>query len=362
MGTSAAFFLAQRDVKVVLLERDTIGSGASGSAAGILTDPMFVDATTSYRDMAPFPRLNRASYRFYPRFFDELSTYSNTQPEYYNHGGYYLAFDEEQLQARRSYYQEMEKFNRPVEWLEAEEIKHEIDAVNPNVLGGFYYQAEGWVVPRQIMAALKEATCSLGGAVEERLEVTSVSETNKAVMVETGNKSFEGERALVAAGAWSRQLLKQDGVKLPIYPRKGEMIELQSPKLKDISLMRHDGSYLVPRGNQTAVVGATMYKEDDFGQEVTRAGRRQLLNQAREMVPGLDKSDIIDSWAGLRPYADRKGGPFVGPLPKQRNVYVCAGHYRNGITQGPFSARLIVDDMLGESPALELGDYRLDRI
>ena len=55
----------------------------------------------------------------------------------------------------------------------------------------------------------------------------------------------------------------------------------------------------------------------------------------------------IKTWAGLRP--GMKGRhPLIGPVPGLRNVFVSAGHYRNGLTLAPACAELLMGIILNQ--------------
>ncbi len=98
--------------------------------------------------------------------------------------------------------------------------------------------------------------------------------------------------------------------------------------------------YLVPRPDNTLVVGATM---EERGTDLTvRAGAvHELLSDARAVVPGIDELELLEAEAGLRP-ATPDNTPVIGwtALP---GVAVASGHFRNGILLAPFTAAAVVD-------------------
>jgi glycine oxidase len=52
--------------------------------------------------------------------------------------------------------------------------------------------------------------------------------------------------------------------------------------------------------------------------------------------------------------------PYVGRHPAVANLFVNAGHFRNGIVLGPASAVLLADLALGRTPSLDPAPYALD--
>jgi glycine/D-amino acid oxidase-like deaminating enzyme len=57
-------------------------------------------------------------------------------------------------------------------------------------------------------------------------------------------------------------------------------------------------------------------------------------------LPYLRHAEIASAWAALRP-GTPDGLPVIGALPGWENVYVAAGHFRNGILLGPITGKLI---------------------
>ena len=63
-------------------------------------------------------------------------------------------------------------------------------------------------------------------------------------------------------------------------------------------------------------------------------------------------------WAGLRP-ATASGVPIIGQHPEIKGLYVNSGHFRNGFTMAPASARLLVDLILSRPPLTDPAPFRL---
>ena len=81
---------------------------------------------------------------------------------------------------------------------------------------------------------------------------------------------------------------------------------------------------------------------------VTVEGIAWLLEQAKAVLPGLAEATFDRAWAGLRPVS-RDGVPWIGPVPTCENLYLAAGHGRNGVLLSPITAERIRDDVMGKS-------------
>jgi glycine oxidase len=162
-------------------------------------------------------------------------------------------------------------------------------------------------------------------------------------------------RYVLTAGAWTGLLLEKIGQTLPIEPVKGQMLLYQLDQRYISSIILTRGRYLIPRMDQHVLVGSTL-EPGDFDKSTSREALDSLRQSASEMLPLLARQPVIAQWAGLRPGAP-DGIPFIGALPAFNNLFVNAGHYRNGLVLAPASARLMADILLGRPPEIEPQPY-----
>ncbi|ALO46775.1 glycine oxidase ThiO [Pseudohongiella spirulinae] len=160
---------------------------------------------------------------------------------------------------------------------------------------------------------------------------------------------------VLTAGAWTGLLLEKIGQALPIEPVKGQMLLYRLDKRYINSIILTQGRYLIPRLDQHVLVGSTL-EPGGFEKTTSRDALDSLRQSASAMLPVLAHQPVIAHWAGLRPGAP-DGTPFIGALPAFTNLFVNAGHYRNGLVLAPASARLLADILLGRPPDIEPQPY-----
>ena len=95
-----------------------------------------------------------------------------------------------------------------------------------------------------------------------------------------------------------------------------------------------------------------------FNKALSDEARESLWQSAVRIVPALADCEVEYHWAGLRP-GSPEGIPFIGAVPGVENLWVNAGHYRNGLVLAPASTRLLVDELLGREPIIDPAPYRL---
>ena len=98
---------------------------------------------------------------------------------------------------------------------------------------------------------------------------------------------------------------------------------------------------MVTAGSDTSVGSTFLAHEPDPQQRVVG-----ILKRATRYVPAVATAQPIRVRACARP-ASYDGRPLMGAAPGTDGLFVCAGHGPWGISTGPASALLVVDEMLG---------------
>lgn len=154
------------------------------------------------------------------------------------------------------------------------------------------------------------------------------------------------------------QLLESDEVALPVRPVKGQMILFKAPAGLVQRVVLMDGRYVIPRGDGRVLAGSTL-EEAGFDKALSAEARESLWQSATRIMPALADCEVEHHWAGLRP-GSPEGIPFIGAVPGVENLWVNAGHYRNGLVLAPASTRLLADELLGRPSIIDPAPYRLE--
>lgn len=157
------------------------------------------------------------------------------------------------------------------------------------------------------------------------------------------------------------------GARLPepwralVRPVRGEILRLRSsdaPGPVVRAIVHGEPVYVVPRkGSDEVVVGATS-EEHDGPPVPTVEGVHRLLAAARELLPGLDRAELVEAIARDRP-GSADNLPLVGRVAD--DVVLAAGHFRHGVLLAPLTARLVADIVEGASGEPALDPHRFDR-
>ncbi|MFQ5642402.1 MAG: glycine oxidase ThiO [Thiogranum sp.] len=350
IGMLSAYELASAGLQVTVLERGQPARESTWAGGGILS-PLY-----PWRYPDPVNELASWSQRAYPDFCQRLEEYSGVDPQWTLSGLMIADIDDRQAVRRWS-----ERFEARLDWLEGDGARK----IEPGL--GLVPESAAWMPevaqvrnPR-LAQALRVTLENMG--VEIRPDCPARGwkiEAGRIRAVHTPEGELGADSFDVASGAWSTDLLRSTGISLPVEPVRGQMILYRgTPRLVScITLYR--GRYVIPRRDGRVLVGSTL-EYVGFDKSTTQQGLDDLSRAAIELIPELAALPIEQHWSGLRP-GSPDGTPLVGPHPGIDNLYINAGHFRNGVVLGPATARLLADQLLGRPVILEKTPYLPENI
>ncbi|KAM3093408.1 glycine oxidase ThiO [Phormidesmis sp. 146-12] len=229
-------------------------------------------------------------------------------------------------------------------WLDGEIHQHQ-SGLSAEVVGGWWFPEDGQVDNRSLANALWVAVQELGVEIKTGVTVEKlVCEGDRVTHLQTSQGGWQAKHYILATGAWSQDLLS-----IPVSPKKGQMLSVQVPDLKDglplQTVLYGSEVYIVPRHDGRIVIGATS-EDVGFMSGNTPLGIQTLLSAAIRLYPQLQDFPIQEFWWGFRP-ATPDELPILGDSPFQ-NLTLATGHYRNGILLAPITGALIAEFVLNQ--------------
>lgn len=339
IGLSIARELALRGVHdVALIERGQLGAEASRAAGGILGPQVEADHADH------FFRLACASRDKYPRFADALRAETGIDVELDMTGTLYLAFSLEEEEELRRRYDWQTSEGLSVEWLTSDEARRLEPRISSSVRCALRFPNDYQVENRRLIEALVSANQRLNVDLVTNCAAHSVRiENGKAVGVETSQGSIAANVIVIAAGAWTSQIIPTQLSCPEIEPVRGQMLSFEAPQIARHVIYSSRG-YLVPRRDGRLLAGSTT-EHVGFDKRVTDDGIKLIKSMAFEITAVLEKLPVIDSWAGFRPRAT-DDLPVLGPDEEAEGLFYATGHYRNGILLAPITGELIADSIV----------------
>lgn len=349
VGLFAARELLTSGEPVTLLEAAHTGAGSSWAGGGILS-PL-----EPWRYPEAVTRLVVLSQRLYPELVRMLNQDTGIDAEWRHCGMLSVGHPDpsEALAWSTAWRQEL----TVVEGETLRMLEPKIDTAGP----ALWMPEVAQVRNPRLLKALRADFVQRGGRLEEGVRVTALRRADHHIVaLETTEGQRSVDRCVVAAGAWSAELLASVGFDLPVTPVKGQMLLFRARKGDVRCIVQQGSRYLIPRADGRVLAGSTLEPEEGFDTHTTEAARDHLRQAAVSLIPELARYEIERQWAGVRP-GSAAGIPFIGAHPEISGLFVCTGHYRNGIVLAPGSARLLADLMLGRRPVVDPAPYSLTR-
>jgi glycine/D-amino acid oxidase-like deaminating enzyme len=244
--------------------------------------------------------------------------------------------------------------------LTADDLRQLFPGISRSVSRGLLIPGNGFTVnPHRLVAVLGELFAEAGGALlsERAMKIIPSDGSGYTVMTNTGWRN--AAKVVVAAGAWSRQLLDPLGVRIPLETERGYHAMLTSPGL-DLKLPISNKSRafgVTPMEHGLRVAGtveiAGLYAPPN------EARAKVLLEHIRGMFPAVDTREHR-FWMGFRP-STPDSLPILGEAPGRPDLYLALGHGHFGMTGGPPSGRILSRLVLGEPLEVDIRPYTAAR-
>ena len=354
MGCAIALRLAQRGVRVTVIERGIPGAEASSAAAGMLAPQMEADGPGPMLDMGMHSRA------LYPSLAVELAESTGIDIGYQKSGVLAVALTDEEergLMARRIW---QTGRGLRLEALSGTAAREREPALGPAVRSALFFADDAQVNPRALARAFSQAAAAAGARFLQGRYVRRVCiEGGVATGVELDGDTLAAGTVVLAAGSWSG-LVEGGGVPPSVVrPARGQLaaIETRPPLFRHV-LSVHGRGYLVPRRDGTVIAGSTV-EMVGFRKEVTVGGLAAILSLAETLVPALAQAPVMQTWSNFRPYTEDHL-PVLGTTPVRRLV-LATGHYRNGILLAPITAQAIADLVSTGKTAFDLTPFSVGR-
>ena len=330
LGLASAEALLRQRSAVTVLEQGTTAQESSWAGGGILS-PL---CPWDYPDVVTQLTIRGAA--LFESWAENLHIETGIDPEY-NHCGMLV----------------LPPFDLPSaqKWCEAHCVKFVMRD------GGLFLPEVAQARNPRLLQALRASVEKLGGNIVEQCVVQKIHIDKDSVCgVMTSQGEFIADNYIVAAGAWSKQLLGDEALQLGIKPIRGQMLlfKFDSPPLPYVVLKA--GLYLIPRRDGHLLVGSTL-EDVGFDKSTTDEARDNLLQRAIEILPSLRGRPLIKHWAGLRP-GSPDNIPTIGRHPKLDNLYINSGHFRYGVTMAPASVELLLNEINGTPQRFDVSPYR----
>lgn len=352
IGCSIAYHLAQLGIKSVIIERESIGSQASGAATGLLV-------ALKERGAPPhFTQLIEESCKRHKEIIPEIQDLSKVDARYGDFTWTEIACsDDEQSELKDAFSEVLD--SPTAHWLSESDVREMEPRITPDAIGGAYIGGQAQVDAYRLTLAFAQAAEALGCSIRYA-EVTGIrSESGRVTGLDTSLGPMESNVVVLAIGSWSKRVEEWIGMDVPVEPLKGQTIHVEIPGPELPCMIHHVDRYVAPKIGGTVITG-TYDGFMGFDTSIHDQGVSKISEGVQALCPGILESKVVSHVTGLRP-ASADWLPILGPIPSIEGAYIATGHQRLGITLSAITGELMSQLISGSTPRLDLHPFRLDR-
>jgi glycine/D-amino acid oxidase-like deaminating enzyme len=349
VGAACADELARRGLRVAVVDRDIIGSGATAAGMGHIV--VMDDSDAQF-----------ALTRFSQQLWQKLRSELPHDVEYEQCGTIWVAADEEEmLEVRRK----QEYYGRrgvPTEVLDAQALQRLEPNLRPGMAGGLLVPEDGVLYPPCAARYLIERAQKQGAKIHLGVPVAQIGRGQ--VRLSDGTE-ISGEIIVNAAGAYAAALTPG----LEIKKRKGHLVITDrypgfvQHQLVELGYLKSAHSVsgdsvafnVQPRRTGQILIGSSRQYGAEH-KEVDSSILARMLQRAQEYMPGLAQMSTVRTWTGFRAATPDKL-PLIGPWPGDKSIFLATGHEGLGITTSLATARILADQITGTKPQIPIEPY-----
>lgn len=399
IGLSCAFRLIREGHRVLLLDRDQPGLGASfGNAGHIATEQVFplaspevVRGAMRYLFDRESPLRIRPAYlllilpwlaRFAcasreSAFQRGVAALSALQRSAGNDmvallgdacaaqllkmdGHLVLVENPESVVAAQAEIARLAQFGIGANWLSPTEVRDLAPDITASIQGALKFTGTGHVAdPFAVSTALYDAFVAAGGKFLQT-DVAAIDSTPSGFIARSSTgKSHGATHVIICCGAWSKALAAQLGYPVPLDTERGYHITLPGvfPRFMIPVASYERKVIMTPMSCGLRMTGTVEFGGLHLAPDPTRyLALERHMNALAANIP----TENTTTWMGFRPSLPDHL-PVLGRVPDGRNLYFAFGHQHLGLTLAGVTARIIAAQIRGDETEISLAPFAPNR-
>ena len=349
VGAACADEFARRGMRVVVVDREFAGSGATAAGMGHIV--VMDDSEAQF-----------ALTRYSQQLWQSLRAELPDEVEYESCGTIWVAADEEEMAEVRRKHEYYGARGVPTEILDSRRLKQLEPKLRDGMAGGLLVPEDAVLYPPCAAQFLIERAQSRGAKLRIGVSVSNIGEES----VRLSDGSEFAAKIIVNAGGADAALLSPG---IEIMKRKGHLVItdrypgflghqlVELGYLKSAHTVSSDSVAfnVQPRRTGQILIGSSRQYGAEHG-EVDHGILTRMLERAREYMPGLGRMSALRTWTGFRAATPGKL-PLIGPWPADQSVFLATGHEGLGITTSLATARILGDQITGAKSEISIEPY-----
>lgn len=349
-GCSIAYHLVKQGIPSLIIERDAIGSQASGKAWGVISPAtnlvLYVEGDwVPEGTMRPCLGLSDEGMRRFPHLAEELKEEGGVDVGYGELPVIRAVFDEKEEKHLKRRVPELKREGFEVGWIEAKEVKVCCPDIASGIRGGTLwsgYQVE----PYKYTLALAQAAEARGASIKQGEVVGFGAQGARVTSVLLAASEIESDVVILAMGPWTAQATAWLGKEIPMRVTRDQCLVLEVPQPLPawrITSGWGEGVAIVPKVDGKVILGHWEDDRVDFDDQPTEDFRLSVMEAAVATIPRLEEAKLVEHRAAVEAWHPISGLPMLGRLPGWDNVYLVTWLAGFGIQWSPAVGRIMAD-------------------
>jgi sarcosine oxidase, subunit beta len=354
IGASCAFHLAQRGVRVAVL--DTYEAAAMGSSGR-----SFASLRTQWMDPTNIA-LSWGGIQVYRDFAEVHGVDVGYAPT-----GYLLLVPEQQWDKQLEAVALQRSMGISVDVLSPADAQQYTPFTTDGLGGCTWGHADGVVDPHLVTTTYLSMARALGATVHFRHRITTIDRQDDGWHLDTAHGAIRATTVVNAAGGWAGEVAELAGLSVPVQHYRRMIFASAADEAAPLLPMTIDvatGFYLRSEGARL-LMG---YANPDESPGYTTSMEWQWLETALETgvkrFPWLEDVPIDQtaSWAGTYEITpDHR--PFLGAMTDQPAWVNACGFSGHGVMQAPTVGHVIAEEVIdGRAHSINIDSLRIDRL
>jgi sarcosine oxidase subunit beta len=357
-GCSTAYHLAKKGLKrIALLEKNYIGSGASGRNAGL------VQAARESKEQVI---LHNASLKMIEKLPQEL----DFNIMFRQCGYVVLAQSEAKVALCREQIKIQNENGVLSTFLTPSEVKKMVAIVDiDKILGAVYYEKSGAMLPWALVWGFEKAARRLGVDINNHTEVVDIKTSDNGIESVVTNKGEIKTQLVInaAGGMGEKKIAKMVGLDLPVYSVRREALITESfkPFINPVVSFHAPLGGYIWQGLRGDVLLMTYQPVDKAlrtfdNQDSTLDYLIDTAHVLTELFPPVKHLSVLRQWAGIRD-ASPDGWPILGRV-EQIPGFICANGFSGiGFQLGPIVGKLLSELIVDGKTSISLDPFNIKR-
>ena len=207
------------------------------------------------------------------------------------------------------------------------------------------------VNPGRIAEVLSEKVRRQGGMIR-RQTVKALRKQEVHWRVQLMDAALDVDRVVLAAGAWSAELLRPLGITVPLAAERGYHVMYSDPGITVGHSVMDVSGHVIASSMELGirVAGIAEFAGTDTPPNSKRI--ESVRRTAESMLPAL-RGKSFESWMGIRPsFPDSL--PLIEEIPTQSGLFAAFGHSHYGLMMAPKTGRIVADLVSGQNINMNL--------